>query len=141
MDEAGPVGLALCVAAIPFMLGIAIRIETWKRCNIGIGMREAQEILIEDNWLTYKFRYVGDRYHFSGGTVMVIINLANLTRIGYEPDFRVLCFEGEIYAGYYADLLGKPAPQSLAHMEKVDSYTVPDCFEPQIVDMLWKNPC
>lgn len=136
-DSLGMLGVSLIAAVALIVTGIAVRIETWKQCNMDIGMREAQEIRIEGYWLTYTYRYVGDRYHFAGGTVVAIVDLSRgASSMGIDQEAGMLAFRGNVRASYVAVLGGGGVPTSSDQMQLVEELHIPNCFIPDLYQVL-----
>jgi len=136
-DSAGLLGFDLVAVALFIITGIAVRFETWKRCNMDIGMRINQEIRIEGTYMTYTYRLKGDRYHGAGGTIMAVVNLAEGQSImGMDPQAGVIAFRGDVRQTYTAVLGGGGTPASVDQIPLVEELHIPNCFIPDLYQTL-----
>jgi hypothetical protein len=137
MDVPGPLVAQLCGMVVPIVAGLAVRIETWRRCNMEIGMREASELRITGAYLLYSFRNAGDRHRGTGGRHYYVVSLPSLVQIGYDVDSGMVALKGVAYYAYRTDTPGmSQATPNPNEARRVYEVRIPNYFSPDLYQAL-----
>ena len=122
---------ALGIAALCILVAVAIIIclKTWQACNTVIGVRLKQTIQVgESKTMLYMF----EPYGFFDPLVRVAVWIdLNGATVAHDPKLDVLTVHGDVRTQLCRNInLGIPQPGVPIH--PLDSYRIPNCFEPDL---------
>lgn len=117
-------GILVCVMLCASAIGLLAL--TWNRCNVLIGTRLDQELVIDDKWLQYSFRPMG--FLDARTRVMVLVS-ADGVELCRDENTGIITIYGKVWTKLCRNV-DTEWPCSLKSMDRLECYQLPDCFSP-----------
>jgi len=121
----------LVTIALMLFLAYAVRKRTWEQCNREIGMRFGQEARIEGHYLTYAYREKG------AGARVVMIDLSDgASSMTMDPKTGVITVAGDVRGQTLEATEEGGTIARFDQMEPLGSVRIPNCFDPNLYQVL-----